>query len=328
MGPRRGELLNTHALVVDQPERLALRDLRLRDPEDEDVVVDVRWTGVSTGTERLLWTGRMPPFPGMGYPLVPGYEAVGRVARAGPGSGRTEGQWVFVPGARCYPDARGLFGASASRLVVEGGRTTPIDESLADRACLLALTATAVHAVVGGDPPDLVVGHGALGRLLARVALALEAPAPTVWETRATRRAGADGYPVVHPDEDQDGRYASIYDVSGDAGLLDTLVGRLERGGEVVLAGFYSDRLDFAFPPAFLKEARFRIAAEWAPPDLARAVELVQDGRLSLDGIITHRAPASTAVAAYETAFTDPECVKLVLDWGTDTRDSHRRTLP
>ena len=34
--------------------------------------MDVEWSGISTGTERLLWSGRMPPFPGLGYPLVPG----------------------------------------------------------------------------------------------------------------------------------------------------------------------------------------------------------------------------------------------------------------
>ena len=59
---------------------------------------------VSTGTEKLLYTGRMPAFPGMGYPLVPGYESVGRVVEAGPHSGLRVGQGVYVPGARCYGD--------------------------------------------------------------------------------------------------------------------------------------------------------------------------------------------------------------------------------
>jgi bacteriochlorophyllide a dehydrogenase len=30
-----------------------------------------------------------------------------------------------------------------------------------------------------------------------------------------------------------------------------------------VLAGFYTEPLAFAFPPAFMKEARLRVAAEW-----------------------------------------------------------------
>ena len=65
------------------------------------------------------------------------------------------------------------------------------------------------------------------------------------------------------PAEDTRRDYRAIYDASGDPALLDTLIARLAPGGEVVLAGFYSEPLTFAFPPAFMREARIRIAAEW-----------------------------------------------------------------
>ena len=77
--------METIAVVLNQPEQIELSRLALTLPTADDVVVDVEWSGVSTGTERLLWSGRMPPFPGMGYPLVPGYESVGRVVEAGSG---------------------------------------------------------------------------------------------------------------------------------------------------------------------------------------------------------------------------------------------------
>jgi bacteriochlorophyllide a dehydrogenase len=106
-----------------------------------------------------------------------------------------------------------------------------------------------------------------------------------------------------------------IVDASGDASLLDGLIGRLARGGEVVLAGFYGARVDFAFPPAFMREARLRLAAEWQEPDLLAVRALVESGRLSLDGLITHRHRAAEADAAYRTAFGDPACLKMILDW-------------
>ena len=59
------------AVVLTEPETLALTRLPLDAAGPEDVVVDIEWSGISTGTERLLYTGRMPPFPGMGYPLGP-----------------------------------------------------------------------------------------------------------------------------------------------------------------------------------------------------------------------------------------------------------------
>jgi bacteriochlorophyllide a dehydrogenase len=79
--------MNTMAVVLEQPEKISVSELPLTPPTDDDVVVDIAFSGISTGTERLLWSGRMPMFPGMGYPLVPGYESVGRIQSAGKTSG-------------------------------------------------------------------------------------------------------------------------------------------------------------------------------------------------------------------------------------------------
>ncbi|MCV4754128.1 hypothetical protein OFC37_32195, partial [Escherichia coli] len=85
-------------------------------------------------------------------------------------AGLRVGERVFVPGARCFGEVRGLFGGAASRLVVPAARALPIDEALPDRGILLALAAPARHAVMGGATlPDLIVGHGVLGRLVARL---------------------------------------------------------------------------------------------------------------------------------------------------------------
>ena len=313
--------MNTNAVVFERPEHLALQRLELTPPTAADVVVDVQYSGISTGTEKLLWTGKMPQFPGMGYPLVPGYESVGRVVSAGPDSGMAEGAQVFVPGARCFGEVRGLFGGAASKLVVQGARVVPVSQALGERAVLLALAATAYHAVSGAgkrqpiNAPDLIVGHGVLGRLLARMTVVAGFAPPTVWELNPQRSLGGVGYSVIHPDTDPKRDYHAVYDVSGDANLLDTLIGRLAPGGEVVLAGFYSDRLSFAFAPAFMREATIRAAAEWQRPDLLAVTELAESGRLSLDDLITHHDVAEHAPDAYRTAFGDAACLKMVLDW-------------
>ncbi|BAQ48816.1 MULTISPECIES: chlorophyll synthesis pathway protein BchC [Methylobacterium] len=307
--------MHAQAVILDRPERLGLADLALDAPGPADATVAVAWSGISTGTERLLWSGRMPDFPGMGYPLVPGYESVGVVVEAGPQSGRRVGETVFVPGARCFGPVRGLFGGAASHLVSAGHRLRPVPESLGERGILLALAATARHALDGseGEGRQLVVGHGVLGRLLARL-LRASGHDPVVWERDPARRAGADGYAVIDPAQDETA-YARIIDASGDAGLLDTLIARLAPGGEVVLAGFYEAPLAFAFPPAFLREARIRVAAQWQPGDLDAVAALAGAGTLSLDGLVTHRRPAREAAQAYPVAFGDPACLKMVLDW-------------
>jgi len=315
--------VKTLAVVFEQPEQLTVRTLELVPATDADVIVEMRWSGISTGTEKLLYTGRMPPFPGLGYPLVPGYEGVGTIIQAGHDSGREVGELVYVSGSRGFTEARGLFGGSASLVVVPGAKTIVLHPDVGERGTLFALAATAHHAL-GDDPvgrpeqmPELIVGHGALGRLIARLVVLYGAPAPTVWETNPIRMEGARGYTVVHPDEDPRKNYRTICDVSGADGLLDTLIARLAPGGEICLAGFYTIPVQFTFPPAFLREARFRIAAQWKEQDLRAIADFANGGSLDLDGLITHREPAARAADAYATAFGDPRCVKMILNWRT-----------
>ena len=211
--------MKTVAVVLEKPEHLALRHIELAPASPDDVVVQAHWSGISSGTERLLWSGRMPNFPGMGYPLVPGYETVGRVVSAGVGSALRPGDEVFVPGANCYGEIKGLFGGAASRIVVPERRAVALPAGLGENGILFALAATAYHAIAGHHAccPQLIVGHGILGRLIARISLTLGAPPPIVWERNPLRRDSAEGYIVIDPADDSRRDYAAICDASGDA---------------------------------------------------------------------------------------------------------------
>ena len=311
--------METTAVIVSGPKRIAVGRARLKDPDAGDLVVDISHSGISTGTEKLFWLGDMPSFPGSGYPLVPGYESFGEVVEAAPETGFRAGDHVFVPGANCFRgDVRGLFGGAARRLVTPASRVCRLDGAFGAEGALLALAATARHALAGFNSslPDLIIGHGSLGRLLARLTVIAGGKPPMVWEINPARQGGALGYEVMlSPDEDPRRDYKSIYDASGSKGLLDRLVPRLQKGGEIVLCGFYTEPVSFAFPPAFMKEMRLRIAAEWQPADLVATRALVESGTLSLSGLITHQQSGATAPDAYRTAFKDAGCLKMILDW-------------
>jgi 3-hydroxyethyl bacteriochlorophyllide a dehydrogenase len=64
-----------------------------------------------------------------------------------------------------------------------------------------------------------------------------------------------------------------------------------------------------------MREARIRIAAQWAPNDLSAVIALAGNGQLSLDGLVTHREAVARADTAYLTAFGDSACLKMILDW-------------
>lgn len=282
-------------------------------PSGDDVVVETEMTGISAGTEKLLWAGDMPPFPGMGYPLVPGYETVGRViwAEAGPS---LYGKRVFVPGSYSLKDVKCLFGGAASRITVPATRVRVIDHLEPDEGIMLSLAATAHHAIASGGAPNLIVGFGALGRLIFRVAKALGHPQPAVWESNPAR-GRAEGIVSTTAEGDAGQQYRSVYDASGNSAIIDRLMQALKPRGTLILAGFYSDRVSFDFAPAFIKEARIQISAEWSQSDMDAVLALIDDGRLSLADLVTHTMPWHRAAVAYDTAFNDPNCLKMTLDW-------------
>jgi len=295
--------MKSTAVVFDRPKKLSLQALELPNIEAGQVEVAVQYSGISTGAERMLWDGSMSALPGMDYPLIPGFETFGQVVKAHKGAKLKEGDMVFVPGANCFAGVKSMYGGAASRLVVSDTQVLPVSDALGSDAVLLALAATAYHAVSGGGtqepftPPDLIIGHGVMGRLLARLTVAAGCPAPTVWETQPEIAKGAHGYEVIRPEDDPRKDYQAIYDVNGDASVLDQLIQRIRPGGEVVLAGFYKHGLQFSYSPAFGREARIRVSAEWKRSDLLAVNQLVNNGQLS------------------QTAFGDVSCLKMVLDW-------------
>ena len=308
----------TKAVVMSEPGSLSIQPVELISPSKEDVIIEINYSGISTGTEKLFYNGKMPQFPGMGYPLVPGYESTGEVVQAPKDSNLKIGDMVFVPGADCYSGSvKSLFGGAAQMIISSPNRLIKIDPTMGCNGALFALAATARHAIAGfgNKMPDVIVGHGVLGRLLARLVMLAGEKPPIVWEKNILRHSGATDYEVVLPEYDERSDYDCIFDVSGDSEILDSLIGRVRKGGEVVLAGFYPDRLGFGFAQAFLKEVSLRVSAEFTPEDVATTKLLIEDGSLSFDGLISDVYSTKNANEAYNIAFNNAECLKMVLDW-------------
>ena len=308
--------MRTMAMLLERPGRLSVSGVELLPPQIGDVVVDIDRTGISTGTERLLFTGEMPPFPGLGYPLVPGYEAVGSVVEVHGETGHTIGARVFVPGASCYQDVKGLFGGSASRLVVRGHRAVAVDDVPADDAILLALAATAFHATAGPRPTgvDRRPWRPRAPRRPARDRG--RRPGPDRLGDQPRAAPGRAAVSVLDPAEDTRRDYRTIVDVSGDSDLLDTLVGRLAP--PVARSSWRASTNPGSASPSrrpSWREARFRIAAEWKPGDMAAVMALLREGT-SLARRPRHaprvRSPGSRRLPH---RFRGRGLPQMVLDW-------------
>jgi 2-desacetyl-2-hydroxyethyl bacteriochlorophyllide A dehydrogenase len=156
-----------------------LREEALRTPGPQEVLVQTLYSGISRGTERLVFEGRIPPaeyhrmrlptqageFP---YPVKYGYAAVGRVEG---GAQALVGRTVFA----LHPHQ--------DRFVVSSDWVVPIPENVpARRAVLAANTETALNALWDGETAPgqrvAVIGGGLVGLLTA--SLAARVPEATV----------------------------------------------------------------------------------------------------------------------------------------------------
>jgi 3-hydroxyethyl bacteriochlorophyllide a dehydrogenase len=54
---------------------------------------------------------------------------------------------------------------------------------------------------------------------------------------------------------------------------------------------------------------------QWAPGDLVRARDAIASGEIEVRSLITHCLPADEVPKAFEVAFNDPDCVKMILSW-------------
>jgi bacteriochlorophyllide a dehydrogenase len=325
--------MKTQAIVIPAANTVELREVELKPLGDEDVLIRTRLTSISAGTERMLMRGVMP-HPMLQFPVVPGYETAGEVIGAGAAAREWLGRRVYVGGNYGFIGVNPAFGGQSAHIVAPQSHLTDLQALTDAQGVILALTATALHGVdVGGigdsrleigtpsKPRVLILGQGVVGQLAARIAKARGAYviATDKFEHRlalsvADEKFIADGKsPISNLQSPLD----VLIDATGKMDAIAPCLMSLKKGGRVVLLGYY-ESVSLPYMPLFLRELTLAASKEWAPGDLARARDLIASGRIEIDSLITHRLKATDAPLAFDMAFNDPDCVKLVLDWTAD----------
>jgi NADPH:quinone reductase-like Zn-dependent oxidoreductase len=296
------------SLWIERPCEAAVRKSPLSPVKAGECRVRTLWSGISRGTERLVFEGRVPEsehetmrcpaqegdFP---FPVKYGYANVGLVEQ---GPEPLEGRVVFslFPHQTC-------FNAPAERL-------HPLPDGLPPRRAVLAAnTETALNAVwdSGAAPGDRihVVGAGAVGLLVTSILSAIPGCRVTVSdpdETRADTIAGLGGW-LAGPDTLPDDHDVVFHTSASPQGLATAIA---SAGVEATIvemswygAGDVPAPLGGAFHSRRLKLVSSqvgRIPAARSPRwdyrrRLATALDLLcRDDRL--DRLITAETPFST----------------------------------
>ena len=241
--PGRFDMIRTaRAFWLRAPGEGEIREVALPDPGPADVVVRTLYSGISRGTETLVFRGEVPPsqhtamrapfqdgdFPA---PVKYGYLAVG-VVESGPLDGRT----VFC----LHPHQ--------TRFVVPAAAVTPVpDDVPAARAVLAGTVETAVNALWDAAPlvgdRVAVVGAGMVGCSVAAVLAGLPGARIELVDLDPSRAAvaAALGVGFATPDA-ATGDCDLVVHASATSGGLSRSLELLAPEGELVELSWYGDR--------------------------------------------------------------------------------------
>jgi NADPH:quinone reductase-like Zn-dependent oxidoreductase len=286
---------------------------------DGRVEVETLFSGISRGTEALVFRGKVPAdewermrcplqegeFP---FPVKYGYAAVGKVST---GPSDLAGRTVFV----LHPH-QAAFSVPAAMAV-------PVPPQIpAGRAVLAANMETALNIVwdAGAGPGDCVavIGAGVVGALAAWLAAQLPGAEVTLVDTNPARKALADalGCDFATPDECPENRDVVIHASASSAGLASAI---RVAGAEahIVEASWYGARdvtvpLGSAFHSRRLRLISSQVGelpadrrARWTHRRrLEKALALLADPRL--DALISGETEFYDLPARYGAILSDP----------------------
>jgi (R,R)-butanediol dehydrogenase/meso-butanediol dehydrogenase/diacetyl reductase len=281
------------------------------------------------------------PLTGAAIPLVMGHEGAGVVLATGRGSGIDRGARVGLENsvgcghcAACLSGNRQLCpqlavmglmmdGALAEAVNVPASMCAALPAGLPDEAGALAESlAVAVRAVrragsVAGVDVH-VFGAGTIGLMAAQVARAAGARSVTCRDPSAARlgRAESMGFEAAPPDADG-GKVPVVFECTGSsAGLKDSLAATAKSGTTVVVG--VHDRPREIDLVALLLDERVILASlsHAMNDDYIPAIELLHDGKVDFEQLITDRIPLRSAVdRGFEALVADPEShLKVLID--------------
>lgn len=340
-------------ISFEAPGRVKVREGPVPEPSPEEVRVRTTLSGISPGTERLIYQGKAPAdlpadatFSSMDgasldFPLTYGYACVGTVDMVGDEvAGNWRGTRVFA-----FQPHTSVFTCSPDDLV-------PLPDDISDEeAALVPAVETAVNFVMDGRPmvgeSVVVFGQGVVG--LLTTALLARHPVETLLsvEPSEVRRNWARELGAHHtfrPDEgealhealgvsSEDALEATehfegadlTYEVSGDPDVLNMAVACTGFAGRIVVGSWYgTKKSELALGGRFhrsrmdLRSSQVSTIApeyrgRWSKSRRMQVVLALLESN-DFEQLVTHSYPVSDAPRAYqELNVGDPALLQPIL---------------
>ena len=299
--------VDAHAFWLREPGRGEIRPVTLREPGPDEVIVRTMVSGISRGSETLVFGGHVPPgqyaamrapfqqgeFPG---PVKYGYLSVGSVER---GPAELCGRTIFC----LYPHQ--------TAYEVPAGAVTVVPEDVPPaRAVLAGIAETAVNALWDAAPlvgdRVTVVGAGMVGCCVARVLSGFPATEVTLIDVDPTRADVAAALEVdfALPADAATDRDLVVHASASSAGLQRSLDLLAPEGTVIDLSWYGDSEVRLSLGGAFHSRRLEIRASQVSSVSPARSARRTSSDRLAL-ALELLRDPAFDALLTGQSRFAE-----------------------
>jgi len=331
-------MIKTEAVVFTKPRKVEIQEVLLPEIGSEDVLIEIEYSSISIGTERWCLTGKLrePGKPLMTpFPHIPGYQAAGVIKEIGRNvKGLSSGERVFSAGTRVAAGWKGsCWGGHAHHHITDYRNILKLPENVSTfEASGLLLAQVGYNGAskprVSQGDPVVVIGDGLVGQWAAqafrargahvimsghhasRLEIAKKFSADEVVNSREVnfpsliQKQYPDGVPVVA-------------ETASKSALVRMAIDLLEYEGQLVLLGYYPEGeclVDIHW-------IRARETTVYCPNNskidrLKNTLQLVADGKMHIQEMVTHTFPYEQAQDAYRLLLEkQSEFLGVVLAW-------------
>lgn len=341
------EVIMQQAVMI-KPGTIEFREVKKPDIKPDEVLIQVKRIGVC-GSDIHVWHGLHPYTE---YPVVQGHEVSGLIVEIG---GNVQGfsigeKVVFLPQVTCgvcYPCRNGMEhicdnlkvmgfqtdGAAQEYFPVHHSKVLALPNIVSlDQAALIEPISVGVHAIARAGGVEgkkvVVLGAGNIGNLLGQVALASGARGVLITDISEYKLDKARQSGLVHAINTRKVDLADsiltlfgpdkadvIFECVGAQETISEAIQVARKGSLIIIVGVFGTRPVVDLGLVQDRELTLRGTLMYQKPDFARAIELVSNQKLNLNGLITHRFPFAKYQEAYETIDRlDGENMKVMIE--------------
>ena len=317
--------------VMKEPGVIEFVNAQVCDVKPDQIKVKMKKIGVC-GSDIHVYHGKHPYTK---YPVVQGHEVSAQVVEIGSQvknvavGDKVTIQPQIVCG-ECYPCTHGMYndcevlkvmgfqttGMASEYFVTEADKAVRLPNDMSwEHGAMIEPLAVAVHAVTrAGDMKGkkaLVLGGGPIGNLVAQTIKAMGAEQVLVSELSEYRLETARkcGIKTVNP-KDEDllkviesnfgkDRADVAFECVGINATMDQAIKFARKGSTVMVVGVFGD--PGTINMGFVQDHELTLmgSAMYRVEDYIKAIELVNDGLIELDALITHHVPFRKYIEAY-----------------------------